>query len=186
MDITDQQFHIDDDYFDCEINTGAVTQQTSDSKVQTGSDDDWKITTTGGTTISKSSSNSSTTIKQNQISTGGSISIGSGNISSTGRVQIGPDEEKMEKLRDIAKKQLEKIDQLRDILIDWIIVKTPSREKKIQWKRDLDQIAEYKRNLEDALSENSGVFWGDEVIREDQILDPLQLDKINDIYRRWT
>jgi len=186
MDITDQQLYIDDDDFDWEIDTGAITQ--TSQQVQTdSSDNDWKITTTGSTTISGQSSNNSTTIKQGQISGGSGISVGSGSVS-TGSISIGPDEEKVEKLRELAKEQLDKVEKLRDIVIDWIVAKTPSREKKIQWKRDLDVIGEYKRDLEDGLSEpaNSGGIVWDEAIREEQTLDPSQLDKLNDIYRRWT
>lgn len=144
----------------------------SASSAESDSDDLWKITTTGDTTQ-----------KIKTTSSGNAdVSIGS---ATPGSITIGPNQESVQKLEALAREQLEKIDRLRDLIIDYISENEVSRQDKIRWKSDLDKIEDFKRRLKNGLSgQNSSMFIG-ELIGEEDILDPGELDDLNEIYRRW-
>lgn len=139
-------------------------------------DDLWKITTTGDTT------------QKIKTTSGGAadVDISGGNVSS-GSIKIGPNQESIQKLESLAREQLKKIDRLRDLIIDYLSENEISRQGKVQWKTDLDKIEELKRRLKNGLSgENSSMFIGGEIIGKEDILDPSELDDLNEIYCRWT
>lgn len=158
--------------------TQSVSYDVGSNSASDDDDDLWKITTTG---------DSSQKIKTTSISdgSGGNVSIG-GNMSSQS-IKIGPNEESIQKFKKLAREQLEKLGRLRDLIIDYLSENEVNREDKIQWKSDLDKIEEFKRRLKNGLSaENStSMFLGGDLIGKEEVLEPSELDELNEIYRRW-
>jgi len=143
------------------------------SSAESDADDLWKITTTGDTT------------QKIKTTSGGNSGVSIGSATPGGSITIGANQESVQKLEALAKEQLEKIDRLRDLIIDYISENEVSRQDKIRWKSDLDTIEDFKRRLKNGLSgQNSSMFIG-ELIGEEDILDPGELDDLNEIYRRW-
>lgn len=99
--------------------------------------------------------------------------------------QIGPDPEKQEKLQEVGQKQLSKLDELKDTIINYISRNEMTRRETEEWKSDLDLIEGLERTLKNALDGDHTLIYSG-AVDEDAILDPSQLDTLNDIYRRWT
>lgn len=154
---------------------------TGDWTITTENDDNvtWiqSPTTTSGTISVKDTNetfkiiDSDSSWDDSQISTGGTITIDGG------------DPEKEAELKELAEEQLEKVDELRDSLIDFLSRNRLSSSETEDWKSDLETVQRMKRKLEEAL-EDDGLMFSPS-IEEKDVLTPNQLEKLNDIFNRW-
>jgi len=129
----------------------------------------WTFIDSGSTSV-----DSSTTIK-----TDSNISIGTTTPSFELDGSLTVDEEKLEELRQ---DQSEKLDKLRDHIIDYLAANEISSSGVRSWKRNLKQIEEYR----DQLKISSDHYYIRFPLDKDDVLGPKDLKKLNEIYDRWS
>lgn len=94
------------------------------------------------------------TNNQYTLKTDSDIQIDVGNNSgittdgSMGTISLEPDPEKMEELEELSETQSEKLNELRDQIIDYIASNDLARGDIEQWKRDLATIDDYRRQVD--------------------------------------
>lgn len=136
----------------------------------------WKFTDSGSTIFG-----SSTTIKtDSNISTGSTTP--SFQLDVDGSLTV--DEEKLEELKELRQDQFKKLDKLRDHIIDYLAANEISSSGVRRWKRDLEEIEEYRDQLNVSSDHRYIVFPN--TLNEDDILGPEDLEKLNEIYDRWS
>ncbi len=94
------------------------------------------------------------------------------------------DEEKLEELKELRQDQFKKLDKLRDHIIDYLAANEISSSGVRRWKRDLEEIEEYRDQLNVSSDHRYIVFPN--TLNEDDILGPEDLEKLNEIYDRWS
>lgn len=97
---------------------------------------------------------------------------------------ITVDEEKLEELKELRQDQSEKLDKLRDHIIDYLAANEISSSGVRRWKRDLKQIEEYRDQLK--ISSNHHYITFPNTLNKDDVLGPKDLEKLNEIYDRWS
>lgn len=137
----------------------------------------WTFSSNSGST----SFDSSTTIK-----TDSNVSIGtttpSFELDVDGSLTV--DEEKLEELKELRQDQSEKLDKLRDHIIDYLAANEISSSGVRRWKRDLKEIEEYRDQLN--ISSDHHYITFPNTLDEDDVLGPEDLEKLNEIYDRWS
>lgn len=98
----------------------------------------------------------------------------------SGTISVQPDPEKREELQELAETQRQKLGELRDQIINYIASNDLARGDVEQWKRDLETIDDYR----DQISGDRGLTFPG-FIDQGSVLDPSQLDELNEIYDRW-
>jgi hypothetical protein len=182
-DISDPKKKGDDD--DITLRSGYFDVDTSSSSSQTWQSsqpgDVIKYTQSRSTTSDLDFNNTQGTIKIDPdpvvgggSSSGNSINIG-GNLNT---FTVGPDPETVEKVKEAVEKQQEKIDTLREVMIEYLAENEISTSEKMSWKSDFNRLREAEQSLPDT----------DEPMQmtEDAVLDPDVLERLNAIYKRWS
>lgn len=105
-------------------------------------------------------------------------------IDNGGVVDVSIDEEKAEKLEELRETQSEKLERLRDHIINYLADNDVCRSDVEQWKRDLEKIDKHRDQLEK--SSGSHFITFPDTFNENNILGPEDLEKLNDIYDRWS
>lgn len=135
----------------------------------------WTFTNNSGNT------STSTTIK-----TDPNVSIGtttpSFKLDVDGSLTV--DEEKLEELKKLRQDQSEKLDKLRDHIIDYLAANEISNSDVRRWKRDFEEIEEYRDRLE--ISSDHPYITFPNTLDKDDVLGPEDLEKLNKIYDRWS
>lgn len=121
------------------------------------------------------------------IKTDGNVSIGSTTpdykLDTQGYIKVGGnsyDEEKQKELQKLSEKQFEKVKKLKDHIIEYLSENNIGYSQTKQWKSDLEKINEMKRHLEK--DEELIVF----APKNANILDPEEMEELNEIYERWS
>lgn len=109
----------------------------------------------------------------------GSISISTGSNTTINPNTISGQFPNEEKLQEIAEMQLEKLEELQEVLIDYLADNDIDTAEKMRWKSDFDKIQEYRDQLPNV---NVSIPY----VTENSILDPSDLEQLNDIYKRWS
>jgi len=158
-----------------------ITNLDSDTKIEF--DSSWKPSD-GEWTITDGASNSQ--IKVDSDDSDQVTFVGSGgNIGPSYQINIGYSEEEMEELREIANDQIEKLQDLKDHLIHYISQNQLDRSETREWKSDFDFVnghAESVRRFKDFEIENP---YSMGISDKDELLDPDDMDEMNEIYKRW-
>lgn len=153
-----------DNNFSIPSSSESITWQVKD---EAGVDDaDYTLKTDGSISVDFGDDNSSTTY----------IDVGE----NAGTISVQPDPEKQQELQELAETQKEKLEELRDRIIDYIASNDLARGDIEQWKRDLETIDDYR----DQISRDRGLTFPG-FIDSNSVLDPSQLDELNEIYDRW-
>ena len=141
--------------------------------VSNDSDSNWDIyELDGDVSISTSTSDNDFNVK------------GSIQVDDTGTVSYNqPDPEKIEKRKKVSKNQLNKVQRLIDSIIESIAQSDLSREMVERCKSDLRVIREMERMLKNGVDKAETFDWN---WNSKAILDPDQLETLNEIHRRWT
>lgn len=88
-----------------------------------------------------------------------------------------PDEKKLQKA---AEAQLEKVESLQETLINYLADNDVETSEKVRWKSDFDEVQKYRDQLPNL---DSQTFPH---VTKNSILDPSDLKRLNEIYKRWS
>lgn len=156
------------------------------SKVNWPDSSNWNWEKTGDNKITP------TNIDQEPVNTGkkqttsGNISISSSSPNSTlevdGTIQVDPEQHKKKKAA--SKKQREKLEKLKDHMIDFLSEHNIGHSRRKRWKSDLETIQEKKEKLQSSLENYANIvnFTGGGV----NLLDASEMKTLNEIYERWS
>lgn len=101
-------------------------------------------------------------------------------------IEIGLDEEKIKKMIETGEEQIRKIEKLRNFMIDYLQDNDIKLSDKDEWRIDFDKVTKHKLEINKAIQKERSekiTLTGAGISKA--LLDPSEMDEINEIFNRW-
>lgn len=100
-----------------------------------------------------------------------------------GHMSFGSDDEELDEIKSVLKDQISKLEDLKDLLIDYAADNVMKIEEKNKWKSNFHFVDEKLQDMPNISKSKSNFYLNSNL--KDSVLGPEVLDKLNEIYKRW-